>query len=147
MKNERPDLLETGIFNPPARPTSRRVQAPARLYGGDPVPAPKMTTLGFSIKGEYTEDETGMCAKRQEADGKIYYFVKFSTSGFDIGRPLDPWGMYFKKEDLNKDSARIGRPRYDYRQVSESAFRDYLHYLTTHDTTYLKSTERQVLDA
>lgn len=146
-ENRRPDQWEQGVFVRPERPDRRKVRPDKNLFGGEEIAVPVTTVIMFNISGKVTEKKDDACAKCEETDGHVRFFTKFSTDGYDKGQLLDPWGVYFKPSDLTKLAINAGRSKYEYRQVKESAFHDYLHYLTTHDPRYLRSAERQVLDA
>jgi hypothetical protein len=152
IENERPDHLQSSIYVMPERARSGRKVGRgkevvrAEMSHGDVEPnGPR--TLGFDAKGLHTDEADDMVAKRVETDRSVRFFVKFSTSGHDIGHMFNPFGIYFRPEEVRRDQAKTGRARYEYRQVPERAFADYLHFLTSRVESFLRNAERQVLDA
>lgn len=147
MSDIRPDLLDNGIFEMPGRQKREKGRDPAYLYEGGELPADNPKTLALNISGSYTDDEDAAVAKRVESGkGKVRYFIKFSSSGSDMGHMCDPHGMYFEKRHLTQSTNRRGGNKYEFKEVNMSTFRDYVNYLTSKNATYLRSAERQVID-
>lgn len=146
MSDIRPDLIDRGIFEMTGRTRQEAGRMAPRLYEGGELPADNPSTLALDAKGNYTDEEASAVAKRVERGGKVRYYVKFSTDGLDRGRILDPRGMYFEPRHLGKTQARKGREKYEFREVGEPAFRDYIQYLASQNATFLRSAERQALN-
>jgi hypothetical protein len=145
--SDRPDRLETGVYRmPPREDAARPRRAPVTFSGGD-VPSDTEVVVGFDLKGLPTDDADSFAAKRVEAERGTRHYVKFSTSGSDIGRMLNPFGLYFSQNVLRHDEAKTGRPRYEFKRVPEPAFREYVRFLQTRVESHLRNAERMVLDA
>lgn len=146
--SDRPDRLETALYSNPMRNQPRA--APRRnpqTYSGGAVPDDNSITIGFDHQGNYTESVDDYLAKRVETIRSVRYYVLFGTTGPDIGRMVNPRGLYFNMDDIRKVNNQRGRGRYEFRVVPESSFREYLKFLTSRTESYLRNAERQVLDA
>lgn len=143
----RPDDWASAIYRAPEK---EKVGVPKRApvtYSGQAIPAEGVKTLGFDARGLHTEVAEDMVAKRVETDRSVRYFAKFSTAGSDIGHLFNPVGLYFRPAEVKRDQAKTGRARYEFRQLPETAFHEYMKFLQTRVESFLRSAERQVLDA
>jgi hypothetical protein len=143
----REDLNDKGVFNPGPLKKKGLPRVPVRTYSGGEVPREDEIIIGFDASGSYTDQPDDVCCKRVQTDRSIRYYIKFCTMGTETGRMLNPVGMYFRKDQVSSSDPRTGRLRYEFRGVGEGPFRDYLKFLSTKNESYLRSAERQVLDA
>lgn len=134
--------LDPGIYAPskPAGPASPR-RRPAVLLtdGGLDAPSTRPVVAHFDAAGRPTEDPSAAVARDEVAGGVARCYVKVARKGPLSGRFYDPRGIY-----TTNDLARPGV--YEFREVPESAFLDYVHYLRHHDGTFLRRAESSVLD-
>lgn len=144
---KREDLEDKGIYTPPPRTRGPGRARPPRTYDGGSMPADGEVVICFDADGDYTGDPDLACCKQVRTERGLRHYVKFSTAGHDVGRMLNPVGLYFRRDRAAASDPRTGRTRYVFRAVSEAAFKDYLHFLTTKNETFLRSAERLVLDA
>ncbi len=144
----RPDIDDKGIFRPEPRDSGPTRRRPPRFYDGTADVSEATYEIGFDRDGNYTADAESACCKRVDrGQGKVAYYVKFSTAGHDVGHMMNPMGLYFRPDRVAVSEAKTGRARYMFKQVPETAFRDYLQFLHSKNERYLRSAERQVLDA
>lgn len=149
--NDRPDQYQNALHAASPRVRARSATPDHRVprtYSGGEMPMEESTSIGFDTHGNFTEDESSQVAKRLVVDGgDDRCYVLISTVGYDVGRLLNPYALYFRKEDVGMGHSKTGRSRYEFRQVSAAAFEDYMCFLRTRLETHLRNAERQVLDA
>jgi hypothetical protein len=101
----------------------------------------------FKDYGELTENTEGAYALRQEyTNGRKKYFIKFATAGPGIGQILNPWASYYREGDDTKYEKQMGRRRYEFREVSEEIFSEYLKFLKTRNDRYMIALIREFRD-
>jgi hypothetical protein len=141
--HERPDDYTLSIHTS-KRPVSTRTRR--RPSDGLVEPAP-VDTIFYGINGQPTLATDEVIAKITMVSEVHRFYLLFSTSGHDIGHMVNPYGIYFNKNDLKREQAKTGRDRYEFREVSEDTFNKYIDFLITRNESFLRVAERMVLDA
>lgn len=144
--HERPDNWENSIHRAVRPLRGRRGREGVTQYVSGEMPADGRVEIHFDARGDYSPSSVGCVAKRVQTERTDGFYVLFGTAGPDQGRMLNPMGLYFDPADLHREDVRRGRARYEFKKVSESAFKDYLRFLQTRTEAFLRNAERQVLD-
>lgn len=118
---------------------------PSFVNGALPA-AEQGQSLCFDSKGEHTEDERSAACKRVTKGSAVTYFVKFATEGPDRGHMLNPYSIYYVPGDNTRIEARRGSMRYEFKKVTEPAFKLYVKFLATKIGAYRLDAERMVLN-
>lgn len=103
-------------------------------------------SLCFDVRGVWTADQERCAAKRVKTNRGIHYFVKWCLEGPDKGHLLNPYSIYFREGDDIKMEQRRGRLRYEFKQVSETAFNNYIKFLQTKLYALCQAAEREILN-
>lgn len=112
----------------------------------EPPPSEQGDAVCFDIKGQWTPSETKCAAKHINGQRGERFFVKFCLDGPDKGHLLNPYSVYFRDGDDVAIATRRGKLRYEFRQVSKTAFQNYIHFLKTRTYSYCQQAEREVLN-
>ena len=115
------------------------------------VQLPEVTT-GFTVDGNEIDIESYDCycmidvAKektKEKQPNKVErpkrdprFWIKVNTNG----APFDPWSSAKSKEYVSA----MGKNQWQFYKVSEACFRNYLKFITTHNSVYLRTAHRGI---
>jgi hypothetical protein len=146
VQTPRPDLISNGIFQFSRERPGNAAPSPTFVTNLKDVPEAAPAEIeGYGLNGDVTTNEDAMVAMRRTTDA-TRFFVRFSTSGNDRGKLLDPVGMHFSTSDFKAGKKSRGVLRYDFREVSAEAFIPYLSYLKSRKQALLLQAERIILN-
>jgi hypothetical protein len=129
------------------RPSKPGFKTGPPLFVTNEMPANQLgESLCFDTKGEWTKELEKCAAKRVQSSHGIHYFAKWCLEGPDKGHLLNPFSIYFREGDDVKMEQRRGRLRYEFRQVTEAVFNNYINFLKTKLYKYCQAAEGEILD-
>lgn len=147
----RKDVEESKLHFVPAKPAEYKREKPSYIEGINLVDKKSTTDVvefHFANLGEITDNTNSSYAmKREFPNGRKEYFVKFATAGSASGKMLNPWGPNYQPGDEFKFETQMGRKKYEFRQVGEEIFHNYIQFLRTRNERYILIAEREINNA
>ena len=99
----------------------------------------------YGIGGRIVDEGLGAFARKiEKKTGPKQYYVKFATVGSNVGRMLNPWGLYYTPGDEVRYEKQHGRQKYEFQRVNEEVFNTYIKFLTTRSERYILQAEREI---
>jgi hypothetical protein len=139
--------MNPGVFRrPQTEPLIRRIEPTFVGEASAVPPAPGISSILMDADGRPTEEIERAVARCDVADGNARFFVKVSRSGRTVGHLYDPRSMYGKPTDLLSNDSKSGRAAYEFAEVDQLGYDDYLQYLRSGISSFLRRTERRMLD-
>lgn len=106
----------------------------------DTIPSEPTISVYFDKVGNAGLDPKTSVAKASTKGEYRSYHLKVSTQSSDRGAPVDPRGLYFTDEGLASETL------YEWKQVSEAIFNDYIKCLTTKSAPIYRAICRKVIN-
>jgi len=100
-------------------------------------------SAGYDWSGREIDPSCSDCVARRtvvEKTGVTKHFVRVCRRGIDTGTFYNP--QVHPKAELIRSDGHTGRMRYDFTEVSQAAFDNYLSFLKTGNTSLLRVAQR-----
>lgn len=99
----------------------------------------------FDQKGQISNEENAFAKKKTIVHGNdlvgMKYYINYNNYGPEAGKPVNPYSQH--TDALRRTyNSRMGRAKYELREVTRQHFELYLKFLTTKNGAILRELER-----